>query len=78
MLSELGPANILSNVVTLGAVMTERNLQQLTSEQQEQIKQHTPTRRLVTPDDAAAVIVFLGSQANRQVTGDVIRITGGQ
>jgi NAD(P)-dependent dehydrogenase (short-subunit alcohol dehydrogenase family) len=75
---ELGPANILSNVVALGAVMTERNLQQVTPEQQEQINQHTPTRRLVTPDDVAAVIIFLGSQANRQVTGEVIRVTGGQ
>jgi NAD(P)-dependent dehydrogenase (short-subunit alcohol dehydrogenase family) len=74
---ELGPANILSNVVSLGAVMTERNLQNIPAEQQEQIKQHTPTRRLVTPEDAAAAIVFLGSQANRQITGEIIRVTGG-
>ncbi len=75
---ELGPANILSNVVALGAVMTERNLQQVPTEHQAQIKQHTPTRQLVTPEDVAAVILFLGSQANRQITGEVIRVTGGQ
>jgi 3-oxoacyl-[acyl-carrier protein] reductase len=74
---ELGPANILSNVVSLGAVMTERNLQQISAEQRAQIEQHTPTRQLVTPQDVASVIVFLGSQANRQITGEVIRVTGG-
>ena len=74
---ELGPANILSNVVSLGAVMTERNREQIPPEQMEQIKQHTPTRRLVTPEDVAGVIVFLASQANRQVTGEIIRVTGG-
>lgn len=75
---ELGPANILSNVLVLGPVMTERNQQQLPAEQQEQIRQHTPTRQLITPEDAAAVIVFLGSPANRQITGETINVTGGR
>ena len=75
---ELGPANILSNVVSLGTVLTEHNLQVLTAEQQEQIRRFTPTRRLVRPEDVAAAIVFLGSQANRQITGETIHITGGR
>ena len=29
-------------------------------------------------EDIAAAIVFLGSPANRQITGEVIRITGGR
>lgn len=75
---ELGPANILSNVVMPGFVFTEGNQQRVPAEYQEQIKQHTPTRQLVTPEDLANVIVFLGSQANKQIIGEVIRVTGGR
>ena len=75
---ELGPANILSNVVMPGAVMTERNLKQIPAEQREQIRQHLPTRQLITPEDVAAGIVFLGSPVNRQIIGETIRVTGGR
>jgi len=75
---ELGPANILSNVLLLGMVLTEAVQQRVPVEQQEQVKQGTPTRRITTPDDVAAAIVFLGSQANRQITGEIIRMTGGR
>jgi 3-oxoacyl-[acyl-carrier protein] reductase len=75
---ELSPANILSNVVMPGAVMTERTLQHISAEQSEQIRQHMPTRQLITPEDVAALIVFLGSPVNRQITGEIIRITGGR
>lgn len=75
---ELGPANILSNVVMPGAVMTERTLQHMPDEQREQIRQHLPTRQLLTPEDVAALIVFLGSPVNRQIIGETIRITGGR
>ncbi len=75
---ELGPAGILSNVVMPGAVMTERNKNRIPNEQQEQIRQHLPTRRLATPEDVAAVIVFLGSPINRQIIGEIVRVTGGR
>jgi len=75
---ELGPANILSNVVMPGAVMTERTQQHITAEQREQIKQNMATRQLTTPEDVAALIVFLGSPVNRQIIGEVIRINGGR
>lgn len=75
---ELGPANILSNVVMPGFVLTEGNQQHVPAEYQEQIKKNTPTRQLVTPEDLANVIVFLGSQANKQIIGEVIRVTGGR
>jgi NAD(P)-dependent dehydrogenase (short-subunit alcohol dehydrogenase family) len=76
--AELGPAHIWSNVVTPGAVMTERTQNNMTAEQCEQIRQHMPTRQLTTPEDVAALIVFLGSPINRQMTGEIIRITGGR
>jgi len=75
---ELGPANILSNVVMPGAVMTERTEKNIPAEQREQLRQHLPTRQLITPEDVAAVIVFLGSPVNRQIIGEIIRVTGGR
>ena len=75
---ELGPADILSNIVMPEFVLTERNQQRVPAEHQEQVKRFTPTRRLTTPADIAAAIVFLGSPANRQITGEVVRITGGR
>jgi NAD(P)-dependent dehydrogenase (short-subunit alcohol dehydrogenase family) len=75
---ELGPANILSNVVMPGAVMTERTEKSIPAEQREQLRQHLPTRQLITPQDVAAVIVFLGSPVNRQIIGEIIRVTGGR
>ncbi len=75
---ELGPANILSNVVMPGAVMTERTAKNMPDEQKEQLRQHLPTRQLITPEDVAAVIVFLGSPVNKQIIGEIIRVTGGR
>lgn len=75
---ELGQFGILSNVVVLAHVQTERNQQQVPPEQQEQIRRQLTTRRLITPEDVAAVIVFLGSPVNRQINGDIIHITGGR
>ena len=76
--AELGPANIVSNVVMPGAVMTERTAKNIPPEQKEQIRQHMPTRQLITPEDVAAVIVFLGSPVNKQIIGEIIRVTGGR
>jgi NAD(P)-dependent dehydrogenase (short-subunit alcohol dehydrogenase family) len=30
------------------------------------------------PEDVAVAIVFLGSRANRQITGQTLRVTGGR
>jgi 3-oxoacyl-[acyl-carrier protein] reductase len=75
---ELGPAHILSNVVMPGFILTEHNRQRVPAEHQEQVRQHTPTGQLITPEDVAALIVFLGSRTNQQITGEVIRVTGGR
>jgi 3-oxoacyl-[acyl-carrier protein] reductase len=75
---ELAPAHILSNVVMPGFVLTERNEQRVPVEQREQIRQRLPTRQLPAPEDIAAMAVFLGSQVNRQITGQIIRVSGGR
>jgi NAD(P)-dependent dehydrogenase (short-subunit alcohol dehydrogenase family) len=61
-----------------GAVMTERTAKNIPSEQKEQLRQHLPTRQLIMPEDVAAVIVFLGSPINKQIIGEIIRVTGGR
>jgi NAD(P)-dependent dehydrogenase (short-subunit alcohol dehydrogenase family) len=33
---------------------------------------------LITPEDVAMAIVFLASKANRQITGETVRVTGGR
>ncbi|HET7578976.1 MAG TPA: SDR family oxidoreductase [Bacillales bacterium] len=37
----------------------------------------TPTKRLSKPEDISNVVVFLASQANGHVNGELIRVTGG-
>jgi 3-oxoacyl-[acyl-carrier protein] reductase len=38
----------------------------------------TPSGRLSDPEDIARLIVFLGSEANGNVTGEVVRTAGGR
>ena len=47
-------------------------------DQVEHIRRQTPLRRLTTPDDVAAAVVWLASPtAARQVTGQVVAVGGG-
>ncbi len=75
---ELGSNGILTNIVMPGSVMTERNDAHISPEQKEQIRQHVPTQRLTTPEDVAALIVFLASPLNTEINGETVRITGGR
>jgi 3-oxoacyl-[acyl-carrier protein] reductase len=59
------------NVVLPGFTVTERN-RQLRGELIERTAAMTLTGRLSTPEDVARLIVFLGSGANRSVTGEVV------
>lgn len=74
---ELAPAGILSNVMMPGFTLTERNRDQFPEEMKAMIASQTPTGRITTPEDVAALIVFLGSAANGHVNGEAIRCTGG-
>nr|BBH86482.1 beta-ketoacyl-ACP reductase [Thermosporothrix sp. COM3] len=74
---ELGSAGILANVVMPGFTLTERNRDQFPAQMQAAVAQQNPTGRLTTPEDVAALIVFLCSAANGHVNGEAIRCTGG-
>jgi NAD(P)-dependent dehydrogenase (short-subunit alcohol dehydrogenase family) len=75
--SELGPVGILSNVVLPGFTLTEKNQRLLPQAMREAVARQTPTGRLTTPEDVAALIVFLGSAANGHVNGEFVRVNGG-
>jgi NAD(P)-dependent dehydrogenase (short-subunit alcohol dehydrogenase family) len=73
----LASVGILSNAVLPGFTITERNRAIFSQEMRDIFAQQTPTGRLTTPEDVAALIVFLGSSANGHVNGELIRCTGG-
>ena len=75
---ELGPAGILTNAVLPGLVIGESADRRLSPEAQQAIEQGTPSRHISTPEDVAALVVFLCSAANGNVNGEIIQVTGGR
>jgi len=75
---ELAADGIYSNVVMPGLTLTERNRASYPQEMLDHYVPTLPARRLGTPEDAANLIVYLGSAANSFVNGEAIRVTGGQ
>lgn len=74
---ELAPKGIRVNMVTPSLVSTE-----LTADIPEKIKlltaAQTPLRRLANPSDVAGAISFLASDKSDFITGENIRVNGGQ
>jgi 3-oxoacyl-[acyl-carrier protein] reductase len=70
---ELGPLGITVNAVAPGPVQTGW----MTPELEEQVAEAIPLRRVGHPQDIADVIVFLASEQARWVTGQVIKVSGG-
>jgi 3-oxoacyl-[acyl-carrier protein] reductase len=69
---EAGRDGVLVNVAAAGLTITGRQ-RPIPAEVLDGIASRTPSRRLSTADDLAALIVFLGSAANRNVTGEIVR-----
>ncbi|MFG6199105.1 SDR family NAD(P)-dependent oxidoreductase [Nonomuraea sp. JJY05] len=69
---DAGKDGVLVNVAVAGLTLTERE-RPVSQEALDAIAARTPTRRLSTADDLAALILFLGSAANRNLTGEIIR-----
>ena len=74
---ELAPAGILANVVMPGLTLTERAKRAIPGKVLDGEAARTPTGRLTTPEEVAALIVFLGSTANGHVNGENVRVAGG-
>jgi 3-oxoacyl-[acyl-carrier protein] reductase len=74
---EYGPKGIASNVVVPGFVQTDMTDTSMTERLKEFWKTFCPFHRVGTPDEIAAVILFLASERAAFVNGQVINVTGG-
>jgi 3-oxoacyl-[acyl-carrier protein] reductase len=74
---ELGPRGINVNCVAPGMVHTEMTAK-LPKEILDIAVAETALGRMAEPEDVARVVVFLCSDRARHVTGEVIRVDGGQ
>lgn len=70
---ELGPKGILVNAIAPGLVDTDM----IRDVDQEQIIKNIPLRRIGHPEDIAGLALFLCSDLNSYITGQVIVIDGG-
>lgn len=77
--AELGPKKIRVNSLNPGMIETEgaHTAGVIGSPFQTQIESTTPLGRIGQPDDVGPVAVFLASEASRWVTGEFIRVAGG-
>ncbi len=73
---ELGSRSITANVVSPGFVETDMT-EVLTDEQRSAIKKQVPLGRYASPDEIAAAVTWLASDAAAYVTGAVIPVDGG-
>lgn len=73
---ELASRNITVNVVAPGFIETDMT-RSLDERQVEQLRAQIPSGRLGTPEDIAAAVVFLVSDAGRYITGETLSINGG-
>jgi 3-oxoacyl-[acyl-carrier protein] reductase len=69
---EAGGDGVLVNVVAPGFTLTDRGWP-VPDHIVERLAARTPSRRLSTPEEVAALVVFLGSAGNGNLTGELIR-----
>jgi 3-oxoacyl-[acyl-carrier protein] reductase len=74
---ELGAFGVRVNMIAPGMIRTAMT-EQLGDEVRERAQEETVLRRLGEPDDVARVALFLASDLSRHVTGQVLRVDGGQ
>jgi len=74
---ELGKFNVNVNVVAPGMVMTEM-ARNIPPEFLNKAVDETVLGRIASPEDCANIVVFLCSDTARHITGEVIKIDGGQ
>jgi 3-oxoacyl-[acyl-carrier protein] reductase len=74
--SELAPA-IRVNAVAPGWVDTDMTAEALSGDRRDQVLASIPLRRVATPEDIAAPVVFLASPLARHITGEILNVNGG-
>jgi len=76
MARELGSRGITFNVVAPGLTETAMS-ENLSDEQREHLKSQIPLGRLARPEEIAAAVAFLASDAASYITGAVVPVDGG-
>jgi NAD(P)-dependent dehydrogenase (short-subunit alcohol dehydrogenase family) len=74
---ELGRASVNVNAVAPGMILTDM-MADLADDVKQKAIDETVLARLGTPQECASVIAFLCSEESRHITGEVIKIDGGQ
>lgn len=76
---ELGPSGVLVNAVAPTYVLTRRDgVPSIPDDRAADLARAIPLRRIATADDLAALVLWLGSEANTYVTGETISLHGGE
>ncbi|MEI7521394.1 MAG: SDR family oxidoreductase, partial [Thermoleophilia bacterium] len=73
---EAGSRGVRANAVAPGYIATDMTAG-LPDDVREQLMSHTPLQRLGTPEDVAALVAFLCTDAAAFITGTVIPVDGG-
>jgi 3-oxoacyl-[acyl-carrier protein] reductase len=73
---ELGSRNITVNAIAPGYIQTPMT-DKLSEEQRKALMVNLAIQRLGTPDDIAAVVLFLAGPSGSYITGEVINVSGG-
>ncbi|MGE8688156.1 MAG: 3-oxoacyl-ACP reductase [Achromobacter sp.] len=74
--AEMGPFGITANAVTPGRILTEM-AQQAAPSVNENYAAQIPARRLGTPEEVAAAMVFLAAEESGFINGAILDINGG-
>jgi 3-oxoacyl-[acyl-carrier protein] reductase len=74
---EMGKYNVNVNSVAPGMILTDM-FKDLPEEFKQKAADETVFNRLGDPDDVAHIVSFLASDKSRHITGEVIKVDGGQ
>ncbi len=69
--------NIRVNAVSPGRIETEMMLAEASASERTRWQSDTPIRRLGTPEEVAAAVVFLASPASAYIVGETLAVNGG-
>jgi NAD(P)-dependent dehydrogenase (short-subunit alcohol dehydrogenase family) len=75
--AQYGAQNIRCNAILPGVVLTKGMQVMFTAEQLEAMVGRTMLKRVCLPEDIAAMVHFLVSDDARQITGELVRVNGG-
>jgi 3-oxoacyl-[acyl-carrier protein] reductase len=75
---QLAPLGIRVNTIVVGTTATPWLLGRKTEEELDAMRATTLTGRIGDPDDVAATVAFLCSDAARHIVGQMISVSGGQ